>query len=99
MLVSACSSGTSGTASTRSDASGSGSAGAAKPVAGTDTGVLTTIDGARVRVPSGKPSVLAFISVGCADCAAAAKAAAQASQTFDPLTSSHRDDASVTWLV
>lgn len=41
-------------------------------------GALTTITGATVRVPSSKPSVLAFISVGCSDCAAVTKAVAQA---------------------
>ena len=43
---------------------------------------VTTIGGARVRVPSGKPSVLVFISLSCADCSAAAKAVAQASRTI-----------------
>jgi len=43
---------------------------------------LRTIDGATVQVPSGKPSVLAFISIGCADCSAAAKAVAQAAVTL-----------------
>lgn len=41
---------------------------------------LTTIDGTTVYVPSRKPSVLVFISISCADCSAAAKAVAQASQ-------------------
>lgn len=41
--------------------------------------MLTTIDGTTVRVPSGKPSVLVFISISCADCSAATKAVARAS--------------------
>ena len=43
---------------------------------------LRTIDGATVHVPSSKPTVLAYIAMGCADCAAAAKAAGQASHTL-----------------
>lgn len=51
------------------------------PTHHTESAVLTTIDGKSVRVPSGKPSVLVFISISCADCSAAAKAVAQASHT------------------
>src|SRR5690348_12932544 len=40
--------------------------------------IVTTIAGGSVRVPSGKPSVLVFISLSCADCSAAAKAVARA---------------------
>jgi hypothetical protein len=39
--------------------------------------VLTTIDGAAVRVPSNRPSVLVFLSINCADCADAARALAR----------------------
>lgn len=43
---------------------------------------LRTIDGSTVRVPGSKPSVLVFISIGCADCAAAAQTVAQAARTI-----------------
>src|SRR6478672_3480142 len=43
----------------------------------TGPAVLTTIDGATVRVPSNKPSVLVFMSTNCADCADAARALVQ----------------------
>lgn len=39
--------------------------------------VLTTIDGATVRVPGNRPSVLVFMSTNCASCADAAKALVQ----------------------
>jgi hypothetical protein len=39
--------------------------------------VLTMIDGAAVRVPGNKPSVLVFLSVNCADCADAARTLAR----------------------
>jgi thiol-disulfide isomerase/thioredoxin len=38
---------------------------------------LTTIDGAAVRVPSNRPSVLVFLSITCADCADVARTLAQ----------------------
>ena len=39
---------------------------------------LRTTDGVVVRVPSARPSVLLFISLGCADCAASAQSMARA---------------------
>lgn len=38
---------------------------------------MTTIDGAAVRVPDNKPSVLVFLSITCADCADVARTLAQ----------------------
>jgi hypothetical protein len=38
---------------------------------------LTTIDGAAVRVPGNRPSVLVFLSITCADCADVARTLAQ----------------------
>jgi len=38
---------------------------------------LRTTDGAVVRVPSARPSVLLFISLGCADCASSAQSVAR----------------------
>lgn len=52
--------------------------GGAQPAAGQPGTALRTIDGATVRVPSSRPSVLVFISISCADCSAAAKAVAKA---------------------
>jgi thiol-disulfide isomerase/thioredoxin len=45
--------------------------------AGTGQAALTTIDGAAVRVPGTKPSVLVFLSITCADCADAARTLAR----------------------
>jgi hypothetical protein len=45
--------------------------------AATGQAALTTIDGAAVRVPGNKPSVLVFLSMTCADCADAARALAR----------------------
>lgn len=50
----------------------------AAPAAGT---ALRTIDGSTVRVPGSMPSVLVFLSIGCADCSAAAKTVAQAARS------------------
>lgn len=41
---------------------------------------LRTTDGAVVRVPNARPSVLLFISLGCADCAASAQSMARAAR-------------------
>jgi hypothetical protein len=41
---------------------------------------LRTTDGAVVRVPSARPSVLLFISLGCADCAESSQSMAQAAR-------------------
>jgi hypothetical protein len=43
---------------------------------------LRTTDGAVVRVPSARPSVLLFISLGCADCAASAQSMARAARSL-----------------
>jgi thiol-disulfide isomerase/thioredoxin len=56
----------------RTAASASGLRGAA-----TGQAALTTIDGAAVRVPGDKPSVLVFMSINCADCADAARTLAR----------------------
>jgi thiol-disulfide isomerase/thioredoxin len=45
--------------------------------AATGQAALTTIDGATVRVPDNKPSVLVFLSINCADCADAARTLAR----------------------
>jgi hypothetical protein len=45
--------------------------------AATSQAALTTIDGAAVRVPSNRPSVLVFLSITCADCADVARTLAQ----------------------
>jgi thiol-disulfide isomerase/thioredoxin len=50
---------------------------ASGPRAATGRVVLTTIDGAAVRVPGNRPSVLVFLSMTCADCADAARTLAQ----------------------
>ena len=73
-LVASCS------ASPAARARDAGSAGRVAPgSSGAATGqtVLTTIDGAAVRVPSNRPSVLVFLSMTCADCANAARTLAQ----------------------
>jgi thiol-disulfide isomerase/thioredoxin len=57
---------------TRAHTAASGPRGAA-----TGRVVLTTIDGAAVRVPGNRPSVLVFLSMTCADCADAARSLAQ----------------------
>ena len=53
--------------------------GAASSASGAASGqaVLTTIDGAAVRVPSNRPSVLVFLSINCADCADVARTLAE----------------------
>jgi hypothetical protein len=58
-------------------AASTGSATAGPHGAATGQAALTTIDGAPVRVPGNKPSVLVFLSITCAACADAARALAQ----------------------
>jgi len=43
---------------------------------------LRTTDGAVVRVPSARPSVLLFITLGCADCAASAQSMNRAARSL-----------------
>jgi hypothetical protein len=43
---------------------------------------LRTTDGAVVRVPSARPSVLLFITLGCADCAASAQSMTRAARSL-----------------
>lgn len=62
---------------TRGRSAASGSATSGSRGAGTGPAVLTTIDGAAVRVPGTKPSVLVFLSITCADCADAARTLAR----------------------
>ena len=84
-VLTACASGTS-SATGSHPAGGSHTAaptanrtrGGAPPAASSPGTALKTIDGATVRVPSNRPSVLVFISISCADCSAAAKAVATA---------------------
>lgn len=52
----------------------------AAPATSTAPGTVTTIDGKTVAVPGDKPVALVFMSIGCVDCAAVAKAAAAAHQ-------------------
>jgi hypothetical protein len=59
------------------DAASPGRAAPGSPSAATGQAALTTIDGAPVRVPSNRPSVLVFLSMTCADCANAARTLAQ----------------------
>lgn len=80
VILAACGSGANHIGTSTQSASSTAS-GSPAPTQGTESAVLTTIDGRTVRVPSGKPSVLVFISISCADCSAAAKAVAQASHT------------------
>jgi thiol-disulfide isomerase/thioredoxin len=83
LLASACSSAAFHGASAGSGSNGPGLPAASSPAADSAGGTrLTTFEGTRVRVPGSKPTVLAFISVSCADCTAAAKALARASQTL-----------------
>jgi thiol-disulfide isomerase/thioredoxin len=58
---------------------GSHAGSAASTTGGEATGgaALTTIDGAAVRVPSNRPTVLVFLSITCADCADVARTLAQ----------------------
>lgn len=58
-------------------ATGASSAASAPRGAATSEAALTTIDGAAVRVPSNRPSVLVFLSITCADCADVARTLAQ----------------------
>src|SRR5262249_7626603 len=53
------------------------SAASRTPDAATGPATLTTIDGAAVRVPGNRPSVLVFLSINCADCAYAARTLAR----------------------
>lgn len=82
-VVAACGTGAGRTA-TGSDpvTSAATSSADATQAAAARSSALKTINGTTVHIPNGGPSVLAFISVGCADCAAAAKAVAQASHTL-----------------
>jgi thiol-disulfide isomerase/thioredoxin len=64
--------GTRGRSAAATDSAASGAAGAA-----TGQAALTTLDGAAVRVPGNKPSVLVFLSITCADCADAARTLAR----------------------
>jgi hypothetical protein len=50
---------------------------------------LRTTDGAVVRVPSARPSVLLFISLGCADCAASAQSMTRAARVARAAGSLH----------
>jgi thiol-disulfide isomerase/thioredoxin len=53
------------------------SAASTPPGAAISGAALTTIDGAAVRVPSNRPSVLVFLSITCAACANVARTLAQ----------------------
>ena len=72
----------------------SGASTRAHPAAAIAT--LRTTDGALVRVPSAIPSVLLFITLGCADCAESAQSMARAARS---LRAAHSPGDRATFLV
>jgi thiol-disulfide isomerase/thioredoxin len=76
LLISCCAACSTNSATGGRSASSGGAASGSRG-AGSGQAALTTIDGAAVRVPGTKPSVLVFLSITCADCADAARTLAR----------------------